>query len=94
MRHKAALALCGLVCAAVGGLLAVPVALVAAIAIVSLGLQAEWRGESVSQGQGIFAWVFAVVAWAAVIGARALRDSLRADAAKQQAVARTTVVRS
>lgn len=75
-------------------LLAVPVALVAAIAIVSLGLQAEWRGESVSQGQGIFAWVFAVVAWAAVIGARALRDSLRADAAKQQAVARTTVVES
>ena len=72
----------------------IPVAAVAAVSITALGVQAGLRGESVSQGEGFFALMFAIVAWAAVLGGRALRDYLRAESSKQQAVARTTVVES
>src|SRR5690606_9242658 len=39
-------------------------------------------------------WLSAMLLWGAAVGARALRDALKAESAKEQAVARTTVVES
>lgn len=78
----------------VRAMLGIAVALVAAVAIATLGLQGQLRSSGVNQWEGVFAWGFALMAWAAVVGARALRDYLRVESAKQQAVARTTVVES
>ncbi|WP_206447451.1 sensor histidine kinase [Agrococcus sp. KRD186] len=76
-------------------LLGIPAGVIAAVALVTLGTQAQMNGYGhVSQWEGMFAWGFAVVAWAAVVGGRALRDFVRAESSKQQAVARTTVVES
>ncbi|ROR65070.1 sensor histidine kinase [Agrococcus jenensis] len=77
-------------------LLGIPVAATAAAALILLGLRAEASigSSSVASWAAGYAWAFAVVAWAAVVGARALRDYLRVESAKQQAVARTTVVES
>lgn len=76
-------------------LLGVPVAAVAAVSIVLLGMRAE-SGIGVGHvgAEGMLGWVLALTAWGAVVGARALRDFVRAEQAKQQAVARTTVVES
>jgi signal transduction histidine kinase len=66
-------------------LLGIPVALISAIALSVWGMSA----------QGTFiGWFVVMATWACAVGARALRDALRAESAKQQAVARTTVVES
>ncbi len=73
----------------------IPVAVTAAAALALLGARAEASTSShVATWEAGFAWTFAVVAWGAVVGGRALRDFVRAEQAKQQAVARTTVVES
>ncbi|WP_072314329.1 sensor histidine kinase [Agrococcus sp. Marseille-P2731] len=73
-----------------------PLGLVAALALtwrstVQVSEQG-WGQTDVSTVAG--PWLLAMLAWAAVVGARGLRDALRAESAKQQAVARTTVVES
>lgn len=76
-------------------LVGIAVGVVAAIALTALAGQSLVYGYGYFPPvQGIFSWVFAIVAWGAVLGARALRDYVRATAAKEQAVARTTVVES
>jgi len=73
-----------------------PLGLVAALALTwrsSVQVSAQGYGQTdVSTVAG--PWLLAMLAWAAVVGARGLRDALRAESAKQQALARTTVVES
>lgn len=68
-----------------GAVLGIPVAVVAALVLATWGLSPE----------GTFiGWCTAMAVWAGALGARALRDALRAEQAKDAAVARTTVVES
>lgn len=68
-----------------GALLGIPFSVVAAICIAAWG----------TSPTGVFvAWLVAMAFWGAALGARTLRDALHAESAKQQAVARTTVVES
>ncbi|SFS07134.1 Signal transduction histidine kinase [Agrococcus baldri] len=76
-----------------------PIAVVAGIAITwQLSTQSMWWGLGgaivPSVDEVLLGWLPAMLGWAAVIGARGLRDALRAESAKKQAVARTTVVES
>lgn len=72
----------------------IAVAATAGIAIATLHSQRTAYTGYASVGEGIITWIVVILLWAAVIGARALRDYLRAESAKEQAVARTTVVES
>ncbi|MCR8670594.1 sensor histidine kinase [Agrococcus sp. HG114] len=93
----AALAAWGLEPLTVRLLSGIPLAIVAATAISwQASVAATWWGGSIgpSFAHVLGGWLPAMLAWAAVVGARALRDALRSEHAKQQAVARTTVVES
>lgn len=72
----------------------VPVAIAAGIAS-SIYAQVAWSPYVYEQSpNGVGTWLSAMLLWGAAVGARALRDALHAESAKQQAVARTTVVES
>lgn len=76
-------------------LLGIAVGLVSAIVIATQSGQRESTGYGgISSGDAGFYWVLTMLAWATALGARAFVDALRAESAKQQAVARTTVVES
>ncbi|WP_092666004.1 sensor histidine kinase [Agrococcus carbonis] len=66
-------------------LLGIPVGVVAGLVI------GGWGG---SASAAFISWTFVMILWGCAIGARALRDAVRAEQAKEQAVARTTVVES
>jgi signal transduction histidine kinase len=74
----------------------VPVAVLGAVALASLDAVGQQRGYPISalHFSPILNWGVMMLVWGAAVGARALYDALRAESAKQQAVARTTVVES
>ncbi|MFA4841159.1 MAG: histidine kinase [Agrococcus sp.] len=53
-----------------------------------------WLAGAFQNIEGTVVWTVVMALWAGVVGARSLWDAARAESAKQQAVARTTVVES
>ncbi|GEK79449.1 hypothetical protein ABA31_08000 [Agrococcus baldri] len=68
-----------------GAFLGIPVGLLTALVLASWGISPQGT---------FFGWCVLMVIWGCALGARALRDALRAEQAKDAAVARTTVVES
>ncbi|MCH1882174.1 histidine kinase [Agrococcus sp. ARC_14] len=76
-------------------LLGIPVGALAAIALATQTTVQEATGYGgLTNNEGLLAWVLCMLVWAAALGIRALADALRAEQARETAVARTTVVES